>query len=213
MSDSEKQKMKLNSRRQLLKTTILGTGAVVAGKSLPEQWSRPLVESVTLPAHAQTSLISITGGLLLSIEEASLDDSILDTLVPTAHAEDSAATGVVCFDLNIDGSVDVRALITYSTYIPEGPPQAPCDIEDVAYFTGTVTQGNETELTLVNGECAFPNTKAGVLVNIDAGVATGYFVYVNDFLEAGTEFSLDDPGCSITDIPEVCDQGTCLDEE
>lgn len=43
------------SRRKLLKSIAAGSGAIVAGKSLPESWSRPVVDSVMLPAHAQTS--------------------------------------------------------------------------------------------------------------------------------------------------------------
>lgn len=43
------------SRRKLLKSIAVGSGAIVAGKSLPESWSRPVVESVLLPAHAITS--------------------------------------------------------------------------------------------------------------------------------------------------------------
>ena len=44
-----------DSRRKLLKSIAAGSGAIVAGKSLPESWSRPVVDSVMLPAHAQTS--------------------------------------------------------------------------------------------------------------------------------------------------------------
>jgi len=43
------------SRRKLLKSIAAGSGAVIAGKSLPESWSRPIVDSVMLPAHAQLS--------------------------------------------------------------------------------------------------------------------------------------------------------------
>lgn len=43
------------SRRKLLKSIAAGSGAVIAGKSLPETWSRPVVDSVILPSHAQTS--------------------------------------------------------------------------------------------------------------------------------------------------------------
>ena len=45
-------------RRKLLKSIAAGSGAIVAGKSLPESWSRPVVDSVMLPAHAQTSALS-----------------------------------------------------------------------------------------------------------------------------------------------------------
>jgi hypothetical protein len=43
------------SRRKLLKSIAAGSGAIVAGKSLPESWSKPVLDSVMLPAHAQTS--------------------------------------------------------------------------------------------------------------------------------------------------------------
>ncbi|MCP4007879.1 MAG: twin-arginine translocation signal domain-containing protein, partial [Proteobacteria bacterium] len=44
-----------DSRRKLLKTIAAGSGAVVAGKSLPESWSKPVIDSVILPAHAATT--------------------------------------------------------------------------------------------------------------------------------------------------------------
>ena len=43
------------SRRKLLKSVAAGSGAVIAGKSLPDNWTKPVVDSVMLPAHAQTS--------------------------------------------------------------------------------------------------------------------------------------------------------------
>lgn len=43
------------SRRKLIKSIAAGSGAIVAGKNLPESWTKPVVDSVMLPAHAQTS--------------------------------------------------------------------------------------------------------------------------------------------------------------
>lgn len=43
------------SRRKLLKSIAAGSGAIVAGSSLPENWTKPVVDSVMLPAHAATS--------------------------------------------------------------------------------------------------------------------------------------------------------------
>ena len=45
------------SRRKLLKSIAAGSAVIVAGKSLPENWTKPVVDSVMLPAHAQTSII------------------------------------------------------------------------------------------------------------------------------------------------------------
>jgi hypothetical protein len=50
-----------DSRRKLLKSIAAGSGAVIAGKSLPENWAKPVVDSVMLPAHAQTSCCDISG--------------------------------------------------------------------------------------------------------------------------------------------------------
>jgi len=42
------------ARRKVIKSIAAG-GAIAAGKSLPEEWSKPVVDSVFLPAHAQNS--------------------------------------------------------------------------------------------------------------------------------------------------------------
>ncbi len=44
-----------DSRRKLLKSIAAGSGALVAGKSLPKSWSKPVINTVLLPAHAETS--------------------------------------------------------------------------------------------------------------------------------------------------------------
>ena len=52
----EESKNKQKSRRRLIQFMVAG-GVVATAKSVPNSWSRPVVNSVTLPAHAQTSLI------------------------------------------------------------------------------------------------------------------------------------------------------------
>jgi hypothetical protein len=83
------------SRRKLLKSIMAGSGAIVAGKSLPESWSRPVVDSVMLPAHALTSGITIysdTGlvGVFVSFNEPLKQDGlfadIAESLIPVANA-------------------------------------------------------------------------------------------------------------------------------
>lgn len=48
-------KKSIDSKRKLLKSIAAGSGAIMAGKSLPESWSRPVVNAIVLPSHAQTS--------------------------------------------------------------------------------------------------------------------------------------------------------------
>ena len=38
-----------DKRRKLLKSIAAGSGAVVVGKSLPESWSKPVIDTVMLP--------------------------------------------------------------------------------------------------------------------------------------------------------------------
>jgi len=46
-------------RRKVLKRLAVAGGAIVAGKSMPDQWLKPVVDSVLMPAHAQA-----TGGTI-----------------------------------------------------------------------------------------------------------------------------------------------------
>ena len=51
-------------RRKLLKSMAAGSGAIVAGKTMPDEWAKPVVDSVVLPAHAQASLVcSVRGSM------------------------------------------------------------------------------------------------------------------------------------------------------
>jgi hypothetical protein len=77
------------SRRKLLKSIAAGSGAIVAGKSLPESWNRPVVDSVILPAHAQTSC---TLPLLLS---DIFSDCSIHNVTITYHINDDGACPVL----------------------------------------------------------------------------------------------------------------------
>lgn len=44
------------SRRKLLRSIAASGGAVATGKVMPESWTKPVIDTVLLPAHAQTSV-------------------------------------------------------------------------------------------------------------------------------------------------------------
>ncbi len=44
-----------NNRRKLLKSAATGVGVFGAVKMMPESWSKPIVNAVSLPAHAETT--------------------------------------------------------------------------------------------------------------------------------------------------------------
>jgi len=55
MTNARIKKKVETARRKLLKTVMIGSGAITAGKLMPTQWTRPVVASVMLPAHARST--------------------------------------------------------------------------------------------------------------------------------------------------------------
>lgn len=90
---------KVSSRRRLLKA-LTGTGGVMAtGAVLPKAWVSPVVNAITLPAHAQTSLTVGNFGAAVSTVARANQPSVLDLVVPSANAiVPSAMVGNVYFD-------------------------------------------------------------------------------------------------------------------
>ena len=79
---------KLEKRRKALKNILAGSGTVVTAAAMQDKWAKPVIESVVLPAHAETSIASFSVTL-----QASLDrNEILDLFVPTAHADTTSTT-------------------------------------------------------------------------------------------------------------------------
>ena len=105
------------SRRKLLKSIAAGSGAIVAGKNLPDNWARPVVDSVMLPAHAQTSnepaAFVSSGGTLpprVSVDSNSLFADITEALVPEVKAN-AFFPEIPCIVNNGNGVVTVDAII------------------------------------------------------------------------------------------------------
>ena len=91
-----REKKSSESRRNLLKSITAGGGAVIAGKTLPESWSRPVVDSVLLPAHAQTSPTSRTffgPATVVSIGSRDRNDSTLFADIYRMLVNDAYADG------------------------------------------------------------------------------------------------------------------------
>lgn len=108
--------MSENSRRKLLKSIALGGGAIVSGKSLPEQWARPVVDTMMLPAHARTSLTTFTsGGTLPSADAGMLKNDNLFANLSEAMIEEAQANSfdpqIPCIVDNGDGTVTVDVTI------------------------------------------------------------------------------------------------------
>ena len=104
------------SRRKLLKSIAAGTGAIAAGKSLPESWTRPVVDSVILPVHARTSMtVPSTGcaGESLTIDQTNVAIAVLfdgvspASLTTVVAFSDTNPNYIVLVDLDPDDDADI----------------------------------------------------------------------------------------------------------
>ena len=55
MSDHDDKQQ--SARRKLIKTVALGGGVFAASHAIPQKWTKPVIRSVMLPAHAATTAI------------------------------------------------------------------------------------------------------------------------------------------------------------
>lgn len=53
--DPESPNRRDTARRRILKRLVAGGGIIATGRMMPDDWHKPVVESVILPAHAQTT--------------------------------------------------------------------------------------------------------------------------------------------------------------
>ncbi|MCI5137621.1 MAG: hypothetical protein D3922_04220 [Candidatus Electrothrix sp. AR1] len=51
---------KSHKRRKTIKKLVVGVGALAGYSVLPTEWTKPIIEQIVLPAHAQTSAL-VTG--------------------------------------------------------------------------------------------------------------------------------------------------------
>jgi len=117
MSDSKKQST--TQRRNALKKIIAGTGAAGVVASAPEKWSKPMVDAITLPAHATTSLPLSYSDTGITTGWAP-NNGIQEFLIPTAQAGIfSLNGGSICVNFNADMET-YSALVTQT--IPDSDP-------------------------------------------------------------------------------------------
>lgn len=61
--DSEDIQTDSPSKRETLRKLILAGGVVATADMIPDKWSKPVIESFILPAHAQASPVDSEGGV------------------------------------------------------------------------------------------------------------------------------------------------------
>jgi len=140
--------MSNENRRKLLKSIAAGSGAIFAGKNLPESWSRPVVDSVLLPSHAQTSGMTYAGSNDLTMNgQVSLVARVLDSVIKPSFAPPCTTLLAIsyCITANADNtqaavqlimtvddhcqSLRESALSSFSVPLDGTPVQIPTPVE------------------------------------------------------------------------------------
>jgi hypothetical protein len=110
-------------RRRLLKTLV--GGAAAAAGALPERWTRPVVDAVLLPAHAQaTGAVTGAFSATTTTAVAARDGSPLDLLIPRAMA-DSGIGISVCINVT-NGVADI--VVSVNGILYSGSAALPFDV-------------------------------------------------------------------------------------
>lgn len=181
-----------NSRRRLLKTALVGSGAVIAGKSLPENWSRPVVDAISLPAHAQTSptaTFSVT-------QVAKLDNSdsmfarLIDTLVPNAQANGTVVTVSYCVTPTGTDTANFTAFHSFDGYPFASFSATDVKVGEETSMTGVIVCNADAgdwldSIGLIKDAAASAPQASVLLTSITLPVATGYFNIVGEAVQQG----------------------------
>lgn len=93
-----------DNRRRVLRNLLSGTGLAAGAHLTSGVWVKPVVQGVTLPAHAQTSAIVLSGLVVQPVVQR----SILDKLVATAHAQGTPVSGGCVFLYIAGASITVE---------------------------------------------------------------------------------------------------------
>jgi hypothetical protein len=163
-----------DARRRLLKTLAAGG---VAGAALPAQWTRPVIEAVVLPAHAQATGGAVTGGGGGGGQTGgpgpagSVGESILNFFVSPAQAQNGLSAYCIEVFATVANGVATSVKVTRV--------QHPCPkggLGDVPVTGATLSGSGKTWAGTVSGhylKLENFNPTAAVLANADYGGTNG----------------------------------------
>lgn len=205
-------------RRNVLKSVAVGS-AVVSGQALQGKWMKPVVESVVLPAHAQTSVISSPTSFAGAVSVVQIPDNnsnpLIDLFIEEANAgeEDMGfILDLACIKVDGPGSVSVNATGLFSIYnafgVQVGGDPVDMQIEPCIQVqnasTDTASDGAPMRLLgklgLIRDASAGVIVRGGVSVRVDNVGKTADGEFFINALETSIPFSLP---------PSPCKNATC----
>jgi len=133
-SDSNDSPSRDKARRNILKTLVAGGGALTAARVTPEQWVKPVVDTVVLPSHAATTdVAAVTPEAPPEVRANPLGDftsgsvsfsNLLDPLSEQLLTDDTISEELLEF------------------FIPSASAQIVCNVACTVNFSASVTATN-----------------------------------------------------------------------
>ena len=164
---------KQEKRRKALKSILAGSGTVITAAAMQDKWTKPVIESVVLPAHAQASEVN---GSFTATTNPQNETDLLEILVPSANA--NGCTFQLC--INVSGgsaSVQVNDNETIST----GSGALPFSITlqpSGNLITGTYDAANDRITGTYTGTCLSgaypPATRSTATCNLTVSPTTTF---------------------------------------
>jgi len=181
LSNPEEASDRSSARRRVLKTALFGGAAVGAFKFAPEQWTRPIVQAVTLPAHAQMSpreAIELPDGPWAGgasppspgpERSRGIGERLLDLLIPAARAQQNDLSIVceagftICIETVDDDTIRIRwgfdnveddgSPIDVDVYQTGGQLAFDTMLDGIWQLDGMLSENGKTWEGRVSGDC------------------------------------------------------------
>ena len=177
MSESSKGNI-LHPRRKALLTVALGGSAIATA---PQKWTTPIINSVVLPAHAQTSTCSgtetepVNEPILITVTATEINGPVVvswDGITTTFAGEETTALSSTC----IDGSVSEQ-VVTFNGTIDSANNQITGELNTIQYC-GDVVVCEQITTYVANQDPAVAGDDLGVYT----GTAVGTISCCLDYL-------------------------------
>lgn len=154
----------IEERRKRLKQILAGGGMFVGAAAMQKEWTRPVIDSVILPVHAQTSSLNGSFTAQASVSSAT---GLLDYVIPQAHAGVSSFDVEICINV-VNGVANVEVTVAYDWWLYVG--SAALDFN--MFLSPSRANGGNHDVVVIGSYDEATNTIIGeVLVD---GAKNGY---------------------------------------
>ena len=165
-SDLSKTVTNAEKRRKLVKSVAATGGAVSAFAG--GVWLKPVVNTVILPAHAQTSVNRVV--MTVNLTTSNVIDSVLDAFIGTAHAgrlPEGVLPSEFCMDF--EGSAIDTITLFGESYVPDNnnPPIVPVSGMPFSIVVSNVMGNGFPMVYIINATIMGDPTTAGSAITGD----------------------------------------------